>query len=171
MKRSDYLECAVARGTHGVRGNLRLESRCNTPADLAALRRLFIEKDGEYVPMEVEHASLQKGAVLAKLSGVDTLEAAAALRGTVFYAAREDIKLGRGEYFIADMIGLSVVDHESGHKYGTLSDVIRPGAQQIYVVKGENGEFMIPVVPEFIKEITVGDGGAVRVKLIEGMAD
>ena len=121
-------------------------------------------------PMGCAEICVLKAGATPRLT-VDTLEAAAALRGTVFYAAREDIKLGRGEYFIADMIGLPVVDHESGHKYGTLSDVIRPGAQQIYVVKGENGEFMIPVVPEFIKEITVGDGGAVRVKLIEGMAD
>lgn len=172
MEKREYLECAAVRGTHGVRGNVRLESLCNTAGDLASLHRMFVREDSGYRQLTVEHSSVQKGAVLTKFQGVDSVEAAAAMRGTLLYAAREDMPLPEGEFFIADMIGLPVIDLESGKQYGTLSDVIRPGAQQIYVVKGEMGEFMIPCVPEFIKKISVGeDADGIYVSLIEGMTD
>lgn len=172
MKNCEYLECAAVRGTHGVRGNVRLESLCNTASDLAGLSRMFVLSDGVYRELSVEHSSVQKGAVLTKFKGIDSVESAAAMRGSVLFAARADMPLSDGEFFIADMIGLPVIDFENGEKYGTLSDVIRPGAQQIYVVRGEKGEFMIPCVPEFIKTISVdGDGAGIYVTLIEGMAD
>lgn len=168
-----YLECAAVCSTHGIRGNVRLENRCDSPQTLASLKRVFVLKNGEYVEYKVLHSSVQKNMVLASLEGVDTVEAAAAMRGTVLYAAREDFKLGRGKVFIADILGLPVLDDEDGTPYGTLKDVIQPGAQQIYVVASENGDFMIPAVPEFIKEVSLGDARpeGVYVKLIEGMAE
>ena len=111
--------------------------------------------------------------VLTTFEGVESVEAAAAMRGTVLYAAREDFRLRRGEYFWADMMGLPVIDDETGEVYGTLSNILTPGAHQVYVVKRETGEFMIPAVPEFIKEISMGEERpeGIYVKLIEGMME
>lgn len=168
-----YLECAAVCSTHGIRGNVRLENRCDSPKTLASLKRVFVHENGEYKEYKVLHASVQKNMVLASLEGIDTVEAAAAMRGTVLYAAREDFCLGSDKVFIADMLGLPVMDNDNGTLYGTLKDVIQPGAQQIYVVAGQNGDFMIPAVPEFIKEVSLGDARpeGVYVKLIEGMAE
>lgn len=170
---AEYLECAAVCSTHGVRGNVRLENRCDTPKTLAGLKRVFVLEGGAYKEYRVLHASVQKNMVLASLEGVDTVEAAAAMRGTVLYAAREDLKLGRGKVFIADILGLPVIDNEDGKVYGVLKDVIQPGAQQIYVVSSNSGEFMIPAVDEFIKEVSLGEerSEGIYVKLIEGMAD
>ena len=111
--------------------------------------------------------------VLTTFEGVESVEAASAMRGTVLYAKREDFRLRRGEYFWADMMGLPVIDDETGEIYGTLSNILTPGAHQVYVVKREAGEFMIPAVPEFIKEISMGEEReeGIYVKLIEGMIE
>ena len=90
---------------------------------------------------------------------------------SVFYADRDDISRKKGEVFIADMLGLDVVDADSGEKYGVLKDVISPAGRDIYVVSDVNGgEFMIPAVDEFVREIDV-DGGRILVHLIEGMRE
>jgi len=168
-----YLECAMIVGTHGVRGAVRLECRCNTPADLARLKTVYRLKDGQYIPMTVVHASVQKQLVLATLEGITDLDMAIPLKGTVLYASREDLRLRRGDFFIADLIGLPVRDAESGEVYGKLLEVTQPSAQQIYLVEEPSGRtFMIPVVKEFVKKITIeGENAGIDVRLIEGMRE
>lgn len=170
---SKYLECAAIVGTHGVRGNVRLENRCDSPKVLASLKRMYTKKGEVYTEMKVVHSSVQKNMVLTAFEGIESVESAAALRGTVLYAAREDFKLRKGDYFWADIIGLPVVDNESGEEYGTLSNILTPGAHQVYVVKRDAGEFMIPAVDEFIKEISLGENRpeGIYVELIEGMIE
>ncbi|MBQ7836781.1 MAG: 16S rRNA processing protein RimM [Clostridia bacterium] len=166
-----YLECAMAVNTHGVKGAVKLENRCDTPKVLASLKRMFINKNGEYTELKVLHSSVQKNMVLTVFEGVDTLEAAIALRGTVFYAAREDFRLRRGDYFIADLIGLPVYDEDSGEVIGKLSDVTNPGAHQVYTIECENGSFMIPNVPEFVRRISLDEDEGIYIHLIEGMRE
>lgn len=169
-----YLECAKAVGTHGVKGAVRLENRCDTPQTLASLDRMYQLKNGAYLPLKVLHSSVQKNMVLTTFEGVDTLEAAIALRDTVLYAERNQFRLEKESYFIADLIGLPVIEAATGDSLGKVADVLRPGAQQIYVVdKPESGQFMIPAVKEFILDVSFGEDKpeGVYVKLIEGMID
>ncbi len=164
-----YLECAAVASTHGVRGGMRLENRCNTPEELSSLKRMFLKEGDSFRELKKTGSFVQKNMVVATFEGIDTVEAAAALRGRVLYAAREDFRLKKGEFFIADMIGLPVIDDETGDVLGELSDVMKPGAQQIYVVARGEGQFMVPAVPEFIKEIDLEKG--IRIKTIEGLLD
>ena len=158
MKRKEYLECAIIINTHGVRGDVKLESLCDSPEVLASLERVFVLEGGKYREIEVKHTSVFKQFVLATLDGVDDMDKAMAMKGTMLYAAREDFDLDEGDYFIADLIGLEVIDNISGKKYGTLTDVINRGASDIYVVKTEKGERMMPAVEEFVKRVDLDEG-------------
>jgi len=174
MAKQKYLECGKAVSTHGVRGTLRLESWCDTPDTLARLRTLY-RKDaaGEFVPMRVRAASVQKSMVLVSFEALTSLEEAIPYKGTVFFADRNDIRTKKGDVFVADLLGLSVTDAETGEKYGTLSEVISPGGRDVYVVDDvRGGQFMIPAVSEFVKEIvTEGEREGIYVSLIEGMRE
>ncbi len=170
-KLTPYLECAMAVNTHGVKGALKLENRCDTPKVLASLKKMFIKKGDEFVEMKVVSSSVQKTMVLTTFEGIETLEEAIALRGTVFYAAREDFKLRRGDYFIADLIGLPVFDDDTGERVGKLINVLSPGAHQVYVIEDEDGSFMLPNVPEFVRRISLDDDEGIYIHLIEGMKE
>ena len=172
MKRP-YLECGKAVSTHGVRGTLRLESWCDTPAALARLRTLYRKTAAGYVPMKVRAASVQKNMVLVSFEELTALEDAIPFKGTVFYADRNDFRTKEGDVFVADMLGLDVIDFETGEKYGALREVISPGGRDVYVVDDvRGGEFMIPAVSAFVKEIvTEGEREGIYVSLIEGMRE
>ena len=115
----------------------------------------------------VESSRVQKTCVLVKLAGIDTVEAASALRDQVVSIDRADAQLPQGSIFIADLLGLPVYDGET--PIGRLTDVMSTPANDVYVVKGEDGqEHLIPAVPEFVLERNV-DEGYIRVRLIEGM--
>ncbi len=169
MAKLKYIECGKIINTHGCHGGVKLESWCNTPYDLAELKRIYFFENGSYVEKKIKKASVFKQFVVAEIQDIDNMDTAMSMKNTVIYAARDDFKLGKGEYFIADMIGLDVIDSESGEIYGKVTDVINRGASDIYVVETKSGERMIPAVEEFIVKADVNKG--VFVKVISGLLD
>ena len=113
--------------------------------------------------------SVQKDKVLLTLDGVETVEAAILLKNTVIYANRDDIPIKKGSFLIADLIGLDVIDANSGRIYGTLTDVIQGGSGDIYDIKTEKGSALMPAVKEFVKEIKLDEG--IYVTPIKGIFD
>ncbi|MBQ3013044.1 MAG: 16S rRNA processing protein RimM [Clostridia bacterium] len=167
MEKKQYLECAIIINTHGVRGDVKLESLCDSPDVLADLKRVFVHENGKYREIKVIHTSIFKQFVLATLEGVTDMDQAAAMKGTTLYASRDDFELEEGDYFIADLIGLPIIDVDNGKTYGTVKEVINRGASDIYVVKTPNGERMMPAVEEFVKKIDLDKG--IFVKTIPGL--
>lgn len=168
MKKS-YLECGKIVNTHGVAGAVKIDPWCDSPETLASLKKIYFLNNGKYDKVKIIKASVFKRFVLATLEGVNDIDAAAALKETVIYASRNDLPLNEGDHFIEDLIGLPVIDAESGNKYGTLSGVINTGASDIYEIETENGMRMMPAVDEFVKEIDLEKG--IFITPIEGMFD
>ena len=168
MKKA-YLECGKIINTHGVVGAVKIDPWCDSPEVLASLKKVYFLNGNEYVGKKILKASVFKRFVIATLEGVNDIDTAALLKETVIYAAREDLPLGEGDYFIADLVGLPVIDAENGTVYGTLAGVINTGASDIYEIDTENGQKMMPAVAEFVKEVDTEKG--IFVKVIPGMFD
>ena len=167
IDKEKYLECGKIINTHGVKGTVKAESWCDSPYILADLERVYTEENGKAKKYKVINASVFKQFVLLELEGVYGMDAAIAMKNKILYASRDDIELDEGDFFIADLIGLPVIDANSGKEYGKLSDVINTGASDIYVIKTPGGEAMMPAVEEFVKEIDLEKG--IFVTPIEGM--
>ena len=94
-----YLQTGKIVSTHGVHGEVKLLPWADGPEFLLQFHTLYL--DGR--PYQVEQSRVQKTCVLLKLEGVDTVEAASALRDKVVSIARADAKLPEGSLFIADL--------------------------------------------------------------------
>ena len=158
----EFLDCGQIVNTHGVRGEVRIVPWADSPEFLCQFSTLYL--DG--APRRVLSSRVHKGSVIAKLEGVDMVEEAMLLRDKTVQIRRADARLPEGAFFLADIIGLKVVD-EQGRALGALKEVLSPSVQQVYVIEGER-EIMIPAVPEFILETNITDG-YIKVRLIEGM--
>ncbi len=167
MTRLAYLPAGRVINTHGFRGTVKLESWCDSPEILADLKRIYVLADGDYRAMCVRHASVFKQFVLMDLEGVESEEAANRLRGTEVFAARKDLPLADGDYFILDLLGLPVRHADSGEVLGELKDINTSSARDLYVIKTPTGEYMIPAVPEFITRIDPDD--AIYIRPIPGL--
>ena len=159
---NQLLECGKIVNTHGIRGEVKIQPWADSPEVLCALPALYI--DG--APVALRSARVHKGNVIALLEGVSDVDQAMLLKNKVVWLNRDDLRLPEGTFFLADLIGLRVVDEE-GQELGILNEVLSPSRQQVYVVQGER-EILIPAVPEFILETNV-PGGYIRVHLIEGV--
>ena len=145
--------------THGIKGEVKVMCWLDDPEMLCDFDRCRI--DGKEV--EIEQCRVQKTCNLMKLAGVDTMDAAQALRGKKIELYREDIDAD--VIFAAELIGVEVF--ADGVKIGKIKEVLDYPGNSVYVVKGEH-EYMIPAVKAFILDTNV-DANTMHVRLIEGM--
>ena len=158
-----YLECGKIINTHGVRGGLKVESYCDTPAVLASLPQLFLKKNGIYEAKRNVKASVGAGRVLLFLEGIETLDDALLLKGKTLYARREDLPLAEGAHFIADLYGLPVIDADTGRIYGEILSVEDMPSSEMYTVKTKGGkEVLFPAIPEFVVRVDTDTGVYIR---------
>ena len=157
--RLQYVEAGEIVTTHGVRGEVKVLCFLDDPEMLCDFDRCRI--DGKEYTMET--VRVQKTCNLVKLSGVDTMEAAQALRGKILELYREDID--EAVIFAAELIGMEV--YSEGNQIGKITDVLDYPGNSVYVVKGQY-EYMIPAVKQFILSTDI-EKNEMQVRLIEGM--
>lgn len=155
--KKQFLDSGKIVGTHGIKGEVRIDPWCDSPEFLCAFKKLWLDENGtEFIKVK---SRPHKNIALAKIKGVDTIEAAEKYRGKVVYINRDDINLAEGVHFVQDLIGLEVRDSGSGRVYGKISDVLRTGANDVYEIKDADGKtYLAPVIDDVVKEINVNDG-------------
>lgn len=158
----EYLEAGRIVNTHGIKGEVKIQCWTNSPEFLRNFSHIFIDDK----PVKILSAKVHKNHLITELEAIDNIDAAIRLKNKMIYIKRDQVKLEPGEFFIQDLIGLSVIG-EDGTELGTLKDVLSMPAQRIFVVQGDQ-ERLIPDVPEFILEKNLEEG-YIRAALIEGM--
>lgn len=135
---------------HGVRGDVRIYPDTDFPKRFLKMKYGYI--DGK--KYEVESARLHKRVVLMKFAGVDDRNAAELLVKKDLQVPREDlVPLQKGQHYIYDIIGSAVYDLQD-HELGKLTDVLRTGSNDVYVVTADDGkETLLAAIPDVIKSI------------------
>ena len=154
-----FVEAGEIVTTHGIKGEMKVLPWVDSPDVLCEFDRVRIAGK-EYI---VESCRIQKTCNLLKLEGIDTVEAAQAMRGKTVELYREDID--DEVIFAAELIGMDVLCE--GVSLGKIVDVLDYPGNSVYVIKGEH-EYMIPAVKQFILSTDM-ENNVMQVKIIEGM--
>ncbi|MEE0914461.1 MAG: ribosome maturation factor RimM [Ruminococcus sp.] len=167
--KKQYLDSGKIVGTHGIKGEVRIDPWCDSPEFLCMFKKLYLDEKGQTF-IEVKSRP-HKNITLAKIKGVDTIEDAEKLRGKIVYINRNDISLEEGVNFVQDLIGLEVRDADNDMVYGKISDVIRTGANDVYEITDSDGKkYLAPVIDEVIIETDI-DNGFVLIRPMKGIFD
>ncbi len=166
----EYLDIGQIVGTHGVRGEIKVNPRCDAPAFIKQFKTLYFDKKGEK-SIDVISCRTHGNLALLKLSGVDTVEAAVTLRSKVLYMKRSDAKIPQGSYFIAELTDCRVVDVDDESKiYGTLTQVSETGANDVWHIKSGEKEYLIPAIPSVVIDVDVVQG-VIKIRPLKGIFD
>lgn len=167
--KKQFLESGKIVGTHGIKGEIRIDPWCDSPEFLCEFKKLYLDGDGKTAVCVKSRP--HKNIALVKIEGVDTVEAAEKLRGRIVYINRDDIALEEGVNFVQDLIGLEVRDADNGAVYGKISDVLRTGANDVYeITDSENKKYLAPVIDDVIIKTDI-DGGFVLIRPMKGIFD
>jgi 16S rRNA processing protein RimM len=167
----EFLAVGQIVGTHGVRGEMRVNPWADSPDFLKQFKTLYYDAEGKE-SVKVISARSHGNIVLMKLDGIDTVESASAMRNKRLYMRRADAKLDDGVYFIEELIGCEVFDADDENKrYGKISDVSETGANDVWHIKADDGkEYLIPAVPSFVIETDV-EKNRVLIRPMKGIFD
>ncbi|WP_419908076.1 ribosome maturation factor RimM [Hoeflea sp.] len=167
----DLIVLAEIGAPHGVRGELRAKVHTEDPLAIGDYGPL-VDRDGRaFTVLSVRPA---KNVVVMRLEGIDSREAAEALKGVALHVPRSrlpDGLLEEEEFFQSDLIGLSVRDAE-GMVYGTVTAMHNFGAGDILEIKPPKGPaVMIPFSEAAVPDIDF-DGGFLTIdKTAAGLDD
>ena len=169
MKKT-FLELGNLGGTHGGRGELKLDPWTDSPEVVSGLKTVYLDSRGEK-PGGLVRARPHKRQELLTLEGIDSLEKAEELRGIVIYAKRDDIPVPEGRYFVAEILGCTVVDADSPEKvYGKVPHVENLGASDFWEVTKDGKKTMMPIIPGILANVDT-EAGVVKVRPIPGIFD
>lgn len=166
--KKEFLEAGKIVTTHGIRGEVKIMPYTDVPELLCEFDRLFLGK--EHKEINILRSRVFKNTVIAKLEGIDTPEAAEKLRNKMLYMHRDDLELDDDTYFIQDLIGMEVRDADSGQVYGSLADVMQTGANDVYVIKGESREYLVPAIADVIVSTDL-ENDVMTIRPLDGLFD
>ena len=150
----------------GVRGEVKVEVMTDFPDRFSLLRKIYLGP--EAVPFALEGFRLHQGAALLKLKGCHDRTTVEKLRGQwVQIPIEEAVSLEQDEYYEYQIVGLAVWTAD-GEYLGTVDEIISTGANDVYVVRGEGREALIPAIEDVVLKINLAQGQLV-VELMEGL--
>lgn len=164
-----YLEIGKIVSVHGLSGEVKVEPWCDSPDILCSHKTLYFSKGEKKI--KVKKSRVQKNMAIIKLEGINTVEDAQSLRNKVLYVDRESLKLPENTYFIADLIGMEVLDSDTEKSYGTISDVTQTGANDVYHIKAADGKmYYIPAIADVVKSTDI-EAGIMKITPLRGLFD
>ena len=164
----EYLEVGQIVGTHGVRGEVRVNPWCDSPEFIKQFKTLYYDKNGQS-SVKVTACRPHGNVALLKLDDVETVEAAAAMRNRVLFMKRSDAKIAEGSYFIAELCDCTVIDADDESKiYGILTDVSETGANDVWHITKDGKEYLIPAIPDVVDSVDVKQG-IIKIRPLKGI--
>ncbi len=167
----DLLRVGVIANTHGIRGEVKVFPTTDEKERFKDLKKVILDTGKEQKVLEIQSVRFFKNLVILKFKGIDNINDIEMYKGKDLLVTREDaVPLEEGEYFIADLLDLDVYSDED-EKIGVLYDVMQTGANDVYVVKTEEGkEILLPAIDECILDIDLEES-RMTVHIMEGLLD
>ncbi|MGG1633609.1 ribosome maturation factor RimM [Paenibacillus sp. FSL A5-0031] len=160
--------------THGIRGELKILSQTDFAEDrFASGNKLLMvnEESGASLEVKVISSRANKNVYILKLEGFTDINAVEKYKGWVLkISADQQLELEEGEYYYHEIIGCRVVTEE-GEELGTISEILSPGANDVWVVdrpKGSGKQLLLPVIDDVLVNVDTKEK-IVTVHLMEGL--
>lgn len=166
---NQYLEAGKIVGTHGVKGEIRVQPWCDSAEFLLPLKTMYFDRGAQ--KLEVVSSRVHKSLLLLRLKGIDSVEQADTLRGKILYLNCSDVQLEEGRYFMQDLIGMDVYNADNFIYYGKLTEIMRTGANDVYQITSESSKnYLIPAIPSVIINVNLEDN-KMLIRPIRGIFD
>ena len=142
----DLLQVGVITTTHGIRGEVKVYPTTDDVHRFEELESVLLDTGKEYRELKIKSVKYFKQYAILKFKGIDNINDIEKYKGKSLFVTRENAQpLGEDEYYIADLIGMEVYLEDGSH-FGTLKDVMETGANDVYIIKTEEGkEVLIPI--------------------------
>lgn len=162
-------QVGILSSTHGIRGEVKVFPTTDDARRFRQLKEVILDTGSQERVLQIERVKFFKQFVILKFQGIDSINEIEAYRGCSLYVTRQNaVELKKDEYFIADLIGLDVLD-EAGKKIGVLEEVMRTGANDVYQIRmTDQRELLLPAIRQCVLDVDV-QAGFMKVHILDGL--
>ncbi len=158
--------------THGIKGEVRVISRTDFAKERYKIGNslfLFLPNASQPIELIVKSHRTHKNFNLLTFEGYEDINQVEVLRDGILKVSEDQLaKLPKGEYYFHEIIGCVVITDE-GEEVGIVKEILTPGANDVWVVKGKDGkEQLIPYIEDVVKDINISDQ-KITITPIEGL--
>ncbi len=154
--------------TQGIKGDVRVIPTTDDINRFKKLKEVQIFKGNTIVSYEIENVRFHKQFVLLKFKGIDSINDAELLKNLEIKIPRDlAIPCDKDEYYISDLYNINVIT-DNGEILGTIDDIIFTGANDVYVVKKDESQILIPAIKQCILDVNIKEK-TMLVHLLEGL--
>lgn len=168
---TDRFQVGVIASTHGLSGEVNVFPTTQDPSRFKKLKQVTLHTQrGEEIQLDVVSARFFKKFVIVKFKQFNNINEVEKFRGCELTINRKDaIGLAPGEYYCADLIGLTIVD-EDGKELGILSEILQTGANDVYEMtkNGSDEKIYIPAIKDCVKNIDI-ENGRIVIHVMDGL--
>lgn len=167
----EFLQVGAIANTHGIAGEVKIYSMTDDIMRFKKLKEVYLDTGKERMLLHVVSCKFVKNQPVLKFREFANINEIEPYKRCGLFVSRDQaVPLGKDEYYIADLIGLKVLREDGGY-LGELTDVLQTGANDVYVVKMEDGrEVLLPVIRDCIKKVDL-EQGEILVHLMKGLLD
>ena len=167
----ERFQVGVITSTHGVHGEVKVFPTTDDPKRFKRLKEVILDTGKEQLILEIEGVKFFKQFVILKFKGFDNINDIEKYRQKSLYVTRANaVRLRKDEYFIADLMGLTVIDEED-KEIGVLKDVLETGANDVYEITMNDGrELLLPAIKQCVLEVNVEEC-FIKVHILDGLLD
>lgn len=169
----EYLTVGTIVNTHGIRGEVKILPRTDFPEvrfQLGSMLHVAGDAPGEMLQFEISACREHKNTLLVLFAGIENINDVEYLKGReVQVPLAQRVELAEDEYYFHEIIDCHVVD-EAGVDIGVVEDILKPGANDVWVVskKNTNKQLLIPVIDDVVLDVDLAQK-KITVRLLEGM--
>ena len=167
----EFLQVGVITSTHGVRGEVKVFPTTDDVKRYSKLKEVLLGEGYDSPILHIEGVKYQKNMAIVKFKEYSSLNDVEKLKGVKLFVTRKNaVKLSKDEYFVADLIGMRVVDELKGVG-GILKDVIQTGANDVYIIDlDDKRELLLPAIKDCILNVDF-EKGIIKIHILEGLLE
>ncbi len=171
FKMEKLLKVGVISSTHGLKGEVKVFPTTDDVKRFRQLKEVLLDAGDEKTVLQIEQVKFFKQFVILKFKGIDDIEDVQKYKGKDLLVTRENaVELKKDEYFIADLIGVSVISDDNSLR-GILKDVIQTGANDVYVIDLEDRrQLLLPAIKECVLMVDL-DENIMKIHVLDGLLD
>ncbi len=170
-ERPEFISIGIITKAHGIKGEVLVSSLTDNPEQFEKLKHVFVAQENENrSEISIQRVRGKNDRFIIKFNGVDNRNQAESLQKCLIEKRLDDVdELPADEYYIFDLMDLKVYTTDF-QLLGRIKDVLSLSANDVYVVQGENKEYLIPAIKSVVKKVDL-EKEIVLVEPIEGLLD
>ena len=169
---SKFISVGKILNFHGIKGEARVGFSKGQEDFILSLDRVFVQKNNEFMPLNIVQSRLHKNFALMKFEGIDSVNEIMEYKGCVLFVEEDTIreKLEEDEFLIDELVGLSVFDTDD-KKLGFVVGVSNNGANDLLSVKTNSKKVcLVPFVKAIVVSVSIKDKKVV-INNLEGLLE